>query len=217
MRWDSTPVMALMLVVGLVSAVATPQGGDGATLASEASEQTSTTLFNDEDLLFLHHMSVHHEQAVVMSSLVPARTRRKTFVRFARYVGRAQAAEIEFMQSLLDLAAERGLEVRDHGPHGDPPMAGMLSTAQMDALAAASGAAFERLWLEGMIHHHQGALDMARAQQRQQLEHGRRPYGIGVLVEDILVEQRAEITKMRAWLSEWGLLSIPDTTEPTPR
>ena len=208
--------MALMLVVGLMSAIAVAQEGGVAKRASEASEQT-TTLFNDEDLLFLHHMSVHHEQAVVMSSMVPARTRRATFVRFARYVGRAQAAEIEFMQSLVDLAAERGLEVRDHGPHGDPPMAGMLSTVQMDALAAASGAAFERLWLEGMIHHHQGAIDMARAQQRQQLEHGRRPYGIGVLVEDILVEQRAEITKMRAWLSEWGLASIPGTTEPTPR
>ena len=205
MPWDSAPVAALMFVIGLASAVATAQGGGSATRAAAASEQTSTPLFNDEDLLFLHHMSIHHEQAVVMSSMVPARTRRETFVRFARYIGRAQAAEIEFMQSLLDLAAGRGLKVRDHGAHGDPPMAGMLSTAQMDALAAAGGTEFERLWLEGMIYHHQGAIDMASAQQRQQLEHGRRPHGIGVLVEDILVEQRAEITRMRAWLSEWGL------------
>ncbi|MDE0362360.1 MAG: DUF305 domain-containing protein, partial [Rhodospirillaceae bacterium] len=89
--------------------------------------------------------------------------------------------------------------------HDDPPMAGMLSSAQMDALAAASGDEFERLWLEGMIYHHQGAIDMSHAQQHQQLAIGRRPYGLGVLVEEIIVEQRAEITKMRDWLEVWEL------------
>ena len=52
-------------------------------------------------------------------------------------------------------------------------MTGMLSKAQMAALAAASGAQFERLWLQGMIYHHQGALDMAREQQERQFETGR--------------------------------------------
>lgn len=193
MRCKPMPAIILMLLIG-----------GGVAPSSGAGEQTSTPLFNQADLLFVHHMIVHHEQAVVMSSMAPARTNRDQFIRFARYVKRAQAAEIDLMQSLLELAADRGLEVPDHGLHGDPPMAGMLSTAQMNALAAARGAEFERLWLEGMILHHQGALDMALLQQRQQLENVRRPYAIGVLVEDILVEQRAEITKMRAWLSEWG-------------
>jgi uncharacterized protein (DUF305 family) len=199
MRWKWLAVVVPMSAIGLGSAIAPAQE------ARVASEQASAPLYNDEDLLFLRHMSIHHEQAVVMSSMVPARTDREEFIRFARYVERAQAAEIEVMQSLLDLAVERGLDVPEHGPHGDPPMAGMLSTAEMDALAAASGAEFERLWLEGMIFHHEGGIDMAHAQQRQQLETGRRPYGIDVLVQDILVEQRAEITKMRAWLAEWGL------------
>jgi uncharacterized protein (DUF305 family) len=199
MRWKWLAVVVPMSAIGLGSAIAPAQE------ARVASEQASAPLYNDEDLLFLRHMSIHHEQAVVMSSMVPARTDREAFIRFARYVERAQAAEIEVMQSLLELAVQRGLEVPEHGPHGDPPMAGMLSTAEMDALAAASGAEFERLWLEGMIFHHEGGIDMAHAQQRQQLETGRRPYGIDVLVQDILVEQRAEITKMRAWLAEWGL------------
>jgi uncharacterized protein (DUF305 family) len=166
---------------------------------------SASPLFTDRDLLFLHHMIMHHEQAVVMSPMVAERTDRNEFIRFAGYVERAQAAEIELMQSLLDLAADRGLEVPEHPAHGDPPMAGMLSTAQMAALAASSGEEFERLWLEGMIYHHQGAIDMAQMQQRHQLDSSRRPYGIGVLVEDIIVEQRAEITKMRAWLRDWGL------------
>ena len=195
MRWKSVPLIAAMLVVALVGAVTVAQDH----------ERGSTPLFNAEDLLFLKHMIVHHEQAVVMSALVPARTDRDEFIRFARYVARAQAAEIESMQSLLELAADRGIDVPDYHAHGDPPMAGMLSSAEMKAIAAASGAEFERLWLEGMVYHHQGAIDMASAQQRQQLATGRQPYEIAVLVEEILVEQRAEIDKMRAWLGEWGL------------
>lgn len=183
-------------IILLVTIAAGPGAGAGAQTAP---------LYTDADLLFLRHMIVHHEQAVAMSALVPGRSRRAEFVRFTEYVGRAQAAEILVMQSLLDLAADRGLRVPGHGLHGDPPMAGMLSAAQMKALEEASGARFERLWLEGMIVHHQGAIDMARAQQRHQLDTGRRPYGIADLVETILEEQRAEITRMRAWLREWGL------------
>jgi uncharacterized protein (DUF305 family) len=208
MRRTWTALIVATLLVGAASA----RGAIGG-----AQTPDPEPLFNDEDLLFLRHMIVHHQQAVDMANLVPSRSDRKEFVRFTGYVGRGQAAEIAFMQSLLDLAAERGLNVPDHGPHGDPPMAGMLSTAQMDALAAARGAGFERLWLEGMIYHHQGALDMAEAQQRQQLANGRRPYGIAPHVEEILVGQRAEITKMRGWLREWGLASPPDGAGAPPR
>lgn len=177
--------------------------GAGATAASGA--QGPQLLFNESDLEFLQHMIVHHEQAVIMAALVPARTDRAEFNRFTDFVGRAQAAEIDLMQSLLDLAEARGIELPEAMPHGDPPMAGMLSSAQMAALAAATGTRFERLWIEGMIYHHQGAIDMGQAQQRQQLASGRRPYGLAPLVEDIIEEQRAEITRMRGWLEEWGL------------
>lgn len=166
---------------------------------------TDNPLFTAEDMKFLHHMSIHHQQAVVMSEMVPSRTGRDEFIRYASYVKRAQAAEIAFMQSLLDLAADRGLDVPTHPLHGDPPMDGMLSSAQMKALENSSGAEFEHLWLEGMIYHHQGAIDMSYVQQQHQLEYDRRPFGLHVLVEDIIVEQRYEITKMHRWLREWDL------------
>ncbi len=204
-KWIS--VIVAMPAAGLVGAVAAAQEDGAAAASGESGAQTQAPLYDPEDLRFLHHMSIHHEQAIVMSARVPERTDRDEFKRFARYVSGAQAAEIELMQSLLDTAAERGLEAPEHAPSGDPPMAGMLSSAEMEALEAASGAEFERRWLEGMIFHHEGALAMARAQQLKQLETGRRPYGFHVLVEDILVEQRAEITKMRAWLDDWGLVS----------
>ena len=162
-------------------------------------------LYTAWDLRFLHHMSVHHQQAVDMSNLVPSRTQREEFHKYASYVKRAQAAEIAYMQTLMDMAEERGQEVPRNRLDGDPPMQGMLSSAQMQALAESSGAEFERLWLEGMIYHHQGAIDMSYVQQQHQLQSGRNPYGLHVLVEDILVEQRYEITKMQRWLREWGL------------
>jgi uncharacterized protein (DUF305 family) len=171
-----------------------------------AQEKSAAPLYTQEDLLFLSHMIVHHEQALDMAALVPSRTHREEFIRFARYVDGAQRVEIDQMKALLQVATERGMEIPQHDMTGDPPMAGMLSRAQMAALAAASGAEFERLWLQGMIYHHEGALDMGRAQQQQQFASGRpASFGIDVLVDDILVTQRAEITKMKTWLEQWGL------------
>jgi uncharacterized protein (DUF305 family) len=197
------PLLASSLLLGLASTAALAQHGHETSPAA-AHGHDETSLFNAADIEFLQHMIVHHEQAVVMSLLVPTRTERDEFVRFASYVRRGQAAEIESMRSLLELAADRGVLVGEHGLHGDPPMPGMLSRAQIDALAAANGFEFERLWLEGMIYHHQGAIDMALAQQQQQLESGRQPFEVSVLVEEILVEQQAEIAKMRTWLDEWS-------------
>lgn len=162
-------------------------------------------LFTQQDLLFLTHMIMHHEQALVMTAMVPSRSHREEFIRFARYLDGGQRSEIDHMKGLLKVAAERGLEIPHHEMTGDPPMVGMLSKAQMAALAAARGTEFEKLWLQGMIYHHQGALDMAREMQERQFETGRQTFGIDVLVEDITEVQRAEINKMKNWLVQWGL------------
>jgi uncharacterized protein (DUF305 family) len=170
-----------------------------------ASAAAPPPLYTQEDLLFLSHMIVHHEQALELAALVPTRTHREEFIRFARYVDGGQRAEIDQMKGLLSLAADRGMEIPHHEMTGDPPMHGMLSKAQMAAITAASGAEFERLWLEGMIDHHEGAMEMGRAQQQRDFESGRQPYGIETLVDEILVVQRGEITKMKGWLVQWGL------------
>jgi uncharacterized protein (DUF305 family) len=192
LRTTGARLVCLLFVVAGVSAQ-TPGG--------------AANLYTQEDLLFLSHMIVHHRQALELAVLVPSRTGREELVRFARQIDRAQRAEIEQMESLLALARDRGVAVPDHDVHADQPMPGLLSKTQMDAVAAAKGAPFERLWLEEMIFHHEGALTMGRVQQQRQFESGRQPYGIDVLVDEILVVQRAEITKMKAWLTRWGLSS----------
>src|SRR6185312_6778533 len=136
--------------------------------AAQQPQSANAPLYTQDDLMFLTMMIMHHQQALDMAALVPSRSNREEFIRFARYVDGGQRAEIDQMQALLKAAAERGLEAPHHDMTGDPPMSGMLSRAQMAALAAAKGAEFERLWLQGMIYHHQGALDMAREQQERQ-------------------------------------------------
>jgi uncharacterized protein (DUF305 family) len=161
------------------------------------------TPYTDADLAFLTHMIMHHEQALELCALVPAGSSREEFHRFARYVNDSQAAEIQQMQGLLRLATDRGATIPEHHMHGDPPMAGMLSKAQMAAIAGAKGLQFEQLWLKGMILHHQGAVDMALAQQEAQFRSGNQPWGVDVLVDDMLAVQRAEIDKMNTWLRLW--------------
>jgi uncharacterized protein (DUF305 family) len=184
---------------------------------SAQSTDSASPLYTQEDLLFLRHMIVHHEQALELAALVPSRTAREELVRFARQIDGAQRAEIDQMESLLALAADRGMTVPHHDAHTDPPMPGFLPKTRMTEIAAAKGAQFDRLWLEGMIVHHEGALTMGRAQQQRHFESGRQPFGIDMLVDEILVVQRAEITKMRVWLVEWGLAGSTGRQEPPSR
>ena len=159
--------------------------------------------YSRADLTFLSHMIVHHRQALELCALVKGRTGREEFQRFARYLNDAQQAEIDQMEALLQQAAARGASVPEADFKADPPMPGMLSTAQMAAIAQAHGSDFERLWLEGMIRHHQGAVDMALAQQEAQYRNGNQPFGLDTLVDDMLAVQRAEIGRMKDWLVDW--------------
>jgi uncharacterized protein (DUF305 family) len=180
--------------------------------SAQQPQPANAPLYTQNDLMFLTMMIMHHQQALDMAALVPSRSNREEFIRFARYVDGGQRAEIDQMQALLKAAAERGLEAPHHDMTGDPPMNGMLSRAQMAALAAATGPEFERLWLQGMIYHHQGALDMAREQQERQFASHREPFGIDAMVDDMLNAQRMEINKMQTWLVQWGL--APPTGKP---
>jgi uncharacterized protein (DUF305 family) len=198
--------IALALLAALAAGGALSQEHQhGAAAPAAPAAGANAPLFTQQDLMFLTHMVMHHEQALEMTAMVPSRSKREDFIRFARYLDGGQRTEIDHMKGLLRIAEERGIEIPHHEMTGDPPMAGMLSKAQMAALAAASGAQFEKLWLQGMIYHHQGALDMAREMQERQFQTGRQTFGIDVLVDDITEVQRAEINKMKMWLVQWGL------------
>lgn len=196
-----------LLLCGLASSSLGQQHTGSHVTAPAPDAPSATALYTDEDLTFLTHMIAHHQQAIDLAALVPTRSDRQEFLTFARYVASAQQSEIDAMKALLQAAADRGQPTPHHEMSGDPPMDGMLSRAQMTALKAASGAEFERLWLQGMIRHHQGAIDMALAQQQREFESRRQPYGIAAMADDMLAAQRGEIGMMKTWLTRWGLVT----------
>lgn len=190
--------------LAIAMAAAGSAGAAGDPSHDHATHETAPVgMYSQTDLKFLAHMIVHHQQALELCELVPARSTRADLLRFSRYLKDAQQNEIHQMRELLRLAADRGARIPDQLPPGDPPMAGMLTRAQLQEIAASTGSGFEQLWLEGMILHHQGGVAMAREQQEAQFRNSNQPWGVDVLVDEMLTVQRGEIRQMQEWLQRW--------------
>ena len=112
------------------------------------------------DIQFLRGMIPHHSQAKEMSALAQDRTNNTIVLAVAARITLSQDDEISMMQGWL---VDQGLDAPSEDVHHQPGferMKGMLSDEQMEELAASTGPEFNRLYLEYMIDHHQGALDM---------------------------------------------------------
>ena len=132
------------------------------------STKGSVPPLSQADVEFMQGMIMHHAQAVEMTALIASHTENKDLHSLGARISRSQSDEINFMKRWL---AARGQPISMSMP-GMPdmdrsgrPMAlmpGMLSPDQMEALRKAKGAEFDRLFLTGMIQHHNGALTMVR-------------------------------------------------------
>lgn len=163
------------------------------------------TSYSPADVKFMQHMIVHHRQAVAMAALVKDRTNQEDIVAVAGRIDASQADEMEFMTTWL---GERGQPSTapamdhagmDHGNHAMTAMAGMASPQDMARLAAASGGDFDRLFLELMIKHHEGALEMVE----DLLEQPGSAYDpvMFEFTNDVNTDQEAEIERMNALLA----------------
>ena len=171
-------------------------------ISAEKATDLSRVQFTAADVRFMQGMIGHHAQALEMAALVPERTQRDDMRLLAKRIDLSQADEIRMMQHWLEA---RGQQVP--GPHahhaagatGATLMPGMLSTEEMARLAAARGDAFDRLFLELMIKHHEGALTMvkelyATAGAGQESE-------IHAFTSDVDSDQRMEIDRMRGMIA----------------
>jgi uncharacterized protein (DUF305 family) len=133
--------------------------GSGAPAAATSSAQPSAA-FNDADVMFAQMMIPHHEQAVEMADLAPSRASDPEVKELAAKIKAAQAPEIETMKSWLT-------EWGKTAPEGDMghDMPGGMSGDDMRKLEAAKGKAFDKLFVQQMIVHHNGAIEMARTEQ----------------------------------------------------
>jgi uncharacterized protein (DUF305 family) len=120
------------------------------------------------DVAFMQGMIHHHSQAVDMTAMIPSHTQNKELRFLGARISSSQTDEIKFMQRWLAHRGESVPKPMAPMPGMDMPdasmklMPGMLTPQQMEALRNAKGAAFDHLFLVGMIQHHNGALTMVK-------------------------------------------------------
>jgi uncharacterized protein (DUF305 family) len=166
-------------------------------LTAQQASQIANTRFSPDDVRFMADMIHHHHQAMEMAALVDGRTTRKEVVDVAKRIDASQEDEIKFMQGWLRDRGQNAPDPAGHAGHempGQSTMPGMSSPQQMAALAAAKGAQLDRLFLERMIAHHEGAVKMGRDLLRKPgSAHDPVLYDF---VNELINEQQAEIKRM---------------------
>ena len=179
--------------------------------AAAASSQPETEMpeaedagpHNNADVSFNRMMMAHHQQAVAMSGLIEGRTDNADIIELGKKIAKAQSREIEQMSARLAAWGEDPTAPSVHEPHdgheghgeSGEDMQGMLSDEAMQQLAEAEGPEFDRLFLEGMIEHHEGAVAMAEDVIRDGENEPTRE-----LAENVVDSQKKEIDEMKKLL-----------------
>lgn len=151
----------------------------------------------DPDIMFAQMMIPHHEQAIEMSTLAETRSQNADVLALAQQIKSAQAPEIAEMTAWLTEAGAPMTMGHDmgHGMGHGMGHDGMLSADEITALTNSSGREFDKLFLTGMIGHHEGAVLMAQAVA------GSSNARVKSLSDSIISSQTAEIEKMKKLLA----------------
>lgn len=174
-----------------LAACSPPNERESTAKPSVTSSAAPAVSFNDADVMFLQMMYPHHAQAVDMAKLVPTRSQNQQVKDLATAIEGAQSPEMQQMTTLLASFGKPAPSAMMH--HA---MAGIMTPQQMTALEAASGTAFDKMWLQMMIEHHQGAIDMSQ----DELKNGTNP-DVKKMAQTIITAQQGEIDKMKAMLA----------------
>jgi uncharacterized protein (DUF305 family) len=204
-RPGDTTFKTLTVIAAILASMSllTSCGKDDDTSGHETHTASNGDEFNDPDVDFASDMIQHQAQALAMVDLTMGRRLDPQCQQLAESIRAAQGPEIEQMtQWLTDWDQPIPETMRDHAnAHGDgevdmdSDMPGMMSDDQMAELEAAEGAEFQRMWLEMMIEHHEGAVEIARTEQSD----GRFEPAVD-LAKDIESTQKDEIATMEALL-----------------
>lgn len=148
------------------------------------------------DAAFMQGMIGHHAQALDMVGLLETRTESADMKLLALRIKVSQQDEIKFMQGWLRARGEAVPDEHAHHAHDFKRMPGMLSPEEMAKLAAAKGRAFDRLFLEYMIKHHEGALVMVN--ELFKTDGAGQESEIYAFASDVIADQQMEIDRMIA-------------------
>lgn len=173
----------------------------------EARTESARSRFTDADVGFVQRMIGHHAQALVMADLAQSRADDPTIRTLASRITNGQRDEIATMERWLRDREQPVPRWEVDGLHvmladSDEPlrMPGMLTPSEMHDLEGASGREFDRLFLERMVQHHEGAVTMV--EELFTVDGAAQDEAVFKLASDIQVDQRTEIARMRRMLSE---------------
>ncbi len=174
-------------------------GQPGRIISAEQASDLAAIQYAAADVMFLQGMISHHAQAMEMAELVESRSTREVMDLLAQRISLSQDDEIAMMQGWL---SERDLAVPGADSHhavGFELMPGMLSDEQMAELEQAQGAEFDSLFLNTMIEHHLGAIEMVE-NLLDQRGSAQEPV-LYAFTSDITSDQNSEIERMDAMLA----------------
>jgi uncharacterized protein (DUF305 family) len=178
-------------------------GGPGETnrvLTEEEAGELAGPAYTEADVAFVHGMIAHHEQALAMTALVEARAGRDDLDLLAERMDVSQRDEIVQLETWLsDRSEEATVDDGTHVAH-DELMPGMLTIEEFAQLEAAHGAEFDRLFLQYMIRHHEGAVVMV--EQLLTGGEGGQESQVFQLAQHVGMDQQVEIARMKQVLSE---------------
>lgn len=140
-----------------------------------------------QETMFASMMIPHHQQAIVMSDIALTNTTNPDVLALANEIKAAQAPEIEQMKKWGEV---------DTDMHSGHVMSGMLTDEELSALRTAQGKDFDRLFLEGMIKHHEGAILMT-----EMIVDSKKP-DVAAMAQSIITTQKAEIERMKVILGK---------------
>ncbi|MGP3965300.1 DUF305 domain-containing protein [Nonomuraea sp. 3N208] len=191
--------MSITIAAGALALLAAC-GGDGESMtghqqmsssapAATTASASPSAAFNDADVIFAQMMIPHHEQAVDMADLAATRASDPEVKELAAKIKAAQDPEIQTMRGWLTAWGKPESDPEGHMGHGMP---GMMSADQMKKLEAAKGKEFDKLFVEQMIAHHKGAIEMARTEQAD----GSNPEA-KELAKTIETTQQAEVEQLQ--------------------
>jgi uncharacterized protein (DUF305 family) len=154
-------------------------------------------IYTVADVEFMQGMIAHHAQAIYMSRMAEAHHASPRLIKLAEKIDQSQVAEIAIMQDWLRRNKQA---VPDTSSWRTMHMAGMLTEEQLKELDAAKGTEFDRAYLEMMIQHHEGALQMVEDLFNTPL--AGQDVDVNVFANDVVTVQTAEIGVMQRMLSQ---------------
>jgi uncharacterized protein (DUF305 family) len=169
-------------------------GNSSASATTEATRTAPASDFNDADVTFAQSMIPHHEQALEMAKLADGRASDSEIKSIAGKIEQAQDPEIKTMKGWLTSwnkpTAMESMPGMDHGS-GD----GMMSDKDMKEMESMKGAEFDKMFAQMMIEHHNGAIDMAKDEQKN----GKNADAVK-MAGDIVTGQSAEVKQLQSIL-----------------